>query len=69
MKISQKERERLDDWIESLPLDISHGMVKACIREAFEDGYEKGYSSGYGMATSEAIQEINKNYQPNDKGI
>jgi len=30
-------------------------------------GFNKGYEQGYNDATSEACQEIAKNYQPNDR--
>jgi hypothetical protein len=60
------DNAKKEAWISSLnlPLDISPAMIKATLREAYDKGYDHGYSHGHKEATSQAIQEINRNYSP-----
>lgn len=57
--------------------EIGEGMKKSildAINEALRQppvsgslGFEKGYEKGWTDATSQAINEIQKNYKPNDR--
>jgi len=60
----------LDSGIEILPNSPIHNALKKALNMSVVSvslGFDKGYEKGWTDATSEAIVEINKNYQPNER--
>jgi hypothetical protein len=55
-----KLKQLIDDYY---PIKQGKNLPLDSVSVSFEEGYEKGYRE----ATTEAFQEIGKNYQPNER--
>ena len=59
------ELELTDDYINWLERNVVKLFAIPVVSGSL--GFDEGYKQGYDNATSEACQEIAKNYQPNDR--